>query len=268
MTPPRLHVLTASRTDYAVILRRGPARSVATIGWHRSEDTFELGQWLHGRIYEHRSDLSPDGRHMIYFAGSSRSIRTGSWHTVVSRAPWLHAIAFLPQEWTWHGGGAFTETGEVFLNGGGTLPGTPDGLRQAAPDAFPHGTDGFHMGALYAAMQARRGWVHAGGERYDIRLTKSVASGWSLEATVALNRRNRALLSNAFALTGPHDARIDLPDWEWAEVWKDGVHFAAKGALFYAEIGDEGVLRNERLIRDFSDMKFERIRAPYDKGDP
>jgi cytochrome bd-type quinol oxidase subunit 2 len=27
-----------------------------------------VGQWLKGRIYERRSDLSPDGKHLIYFA--------------------------------------------------------------------------------------------------------------------------------------------------------------------------------------------------------
>jgi hypothetical protein len=66
--PARLHVLMASQVPKAVVIRRGPAKSVCTVGWDRRSDRFELGQWLRGRIYERRADLSPDGRHLIYFA--------------------------------------------------------------------------------------------------------------------------------------------------------------------------------------------------------
>ena len=49
---------------------------------------FALGQWLKGRIYERRSDLSPDGKYMIYFAmnGKWNSIAKWSW-TAISKAP-------------------------------------------------------------------------------------------------------------------------------------------------------------------------------------
>ena len=66
--PARLHVLLAGNSSQAVVIRRGPSKHVCVIGWDRSRDTFEEGQWLKGRIYERRCDLSPDGRHLIYFA--------------------------------------------------------------------------------------------------------------------------------------------------------------------------------------------------------
>ena len=69
--PARLHVLLAREAPYAVVIRRGPAKQVCTVGWDRSTDAFTLGQWFKGRIYERRSDLSPDGKHLIYFALSS-----------------------------------------------------------------------------------------------------------------------------------------------------------------------------------------------------
>jgi hypothetical protein len=59
--PARLHVLLARDSDNAVIIRRGPSRKTCVIGWERKSDTFRVGQWLHGRIYERRCDLSPDG---------------------------------------------------------------------------------------------------------------------------------------------------------------------------------------------------------------
>ena len=68
VVPPRLHVLTARDCAAALVLRRGPGRWVAAIGWDRDSAGISLGQWFHGRIYEHRCDLSPDGRHFISFA--------------------------------------------------------------------------------------------------------------------------------------------------------------------------------------------------------
>lgn len=66
--PARLHAILARRGAYAVVFRRGPSDKVAVVGWDRSNDTFTLGQWLRGRIYPLRCDLSPIGEHLIYFA--------------------------------------------------------------------------------------------------------------------------------------------------------------------------------------------------------
>ena len=66
--PARLHAILARRGANAVVFRRGPSDKVAVVGWDRSNDTFTLGQWLRGRIYPLRCDLSPSGKHLIYFA--------------------------------------------------------------------------------------------------------------------------------------------------------------------------------------------------------
>ena len=70
--PARLKVIVARSAPYAVIFRRGPNDRVCTIGWDLKTDTFSVGQWLKGRIYPHRADLSPDGKYMIYFAADFR----------------------------------------------------------------------------------------------------------------------------------------------------------------------------------------------------
>lgn len=64
--PPRLHVLLRKKT--AVVILRGRNKSVATFAWNLEDDSFALGQWFRGRIYEYRCDLSPDGKYLIYFA--------------------------------------------------------------------------------------------------------------------------------------------------------------------------------------------------------
>ncbi len=259
MTAPRLHVIPAIACDKALILRRGPTDQVASILWDRATGEFQLGQWFRGRIYEHRSDLSPDGRHMITFAG--KGVR---WWTAISRAPWLTALTFLPQDSTWHGGGAFTPDGRIWLNGGGDIPGgAPDGLQQADPSAYPHGTDGFHMGGLFAAMMQKRGWRHDGGERYEARLSKPLAAGWRLELGFEVGRRNRSIISNRYALLDAEGRPAPgAEDWEWAEPWRDGVQFAARGGLHFAPLTNQG-LGTPTLIRDFGDMTFEPRQAPY-----
>lgn len=70
--PARLHVLLARDTKVGLVIRRGPAKSVCTVLWNRERDTFKLGQWMRGRIYERRCDLSPDGTRFIYFAMNGR----------------------------------------------------------------------------------------------------------------------------------------------------------------------------------------------------
>ena len=79
------------------------------------------GQWFHGRIYERRCDLSPDGSLLICFASkfSGRTLRddeyTYAW-TAISRPPWLTALALWPKGDCWHGGGLFKTGREVWLD--------------------------------------------------------------------------------------------------------------------------------------------------------
>ena len=155
MTAPRLHVLTALASSNAVVLRRGPSDQVASLGWDRQTGAVVLGQWLAGRIYEYRCDMSPDGRHVVYFATQQgRPHGPVAW-TAVSRAPWLRAIHFVPQDSTWGGGGAFTADGAQWTGriGDATLA---DGLRLAPPTAFPHSTDGVSQGDTYGAKLVLR----------------------------------------------------------------------------------------------------------------
>src|ERR1700735_2789719 len=62
--PARLHVILARRAELGIVVRRGPAKSICTLLWDRRTDTFCMGQWLRGRIYGRRCDLSPDGRYL------------------------------------------------------------------------------------------------------------------------------------------------------------------------------------------------------------
>ena len=112
--PARLYCLLAREARSGVIFRRGPTRHVLLIKWNLDGDTFEFGQWLKGRIYERRCDLSPSGDRLIYFAATYKEPLM-SW-TALSKPPWLTAIALWPKGDGWNGGGFFNTDTDLVLN--------------------------------------------------------------------------------------------------------------------------------------------------------
>ena len=112
--PARLYCLLAREARSGVIFRRGPTRHVLLIKWNLDGDTFEFGQWLKGRIYERRCDLSPSGDKLIYFAATYKEPLM-SW-TALSKPPWLTAIALWPKGDGWNGGGFFNTDTDLVLN--------------------------------------------------------------------------------------------------------------------------------------------------------
>jgi hypothetical protein len=86
---------------------------VEVIKWDTAEDSFEHGQWFHGRIYAERCGLSPNGRLFVYFARRYGRVDEDQGYeqtfTAVSRPPFLTALAMWPQGDTWGGGGRFID---------------------------------------------------------------------------------------------------------------------------------------------------------------
>lgn len=80
-----LYALVARARRRAVVFRWGPGKLVRLPLWELGSDTLLGGQWLKGRIYERRCDLSPDGDLLAYFAATHRA-PYGTW-TAVSRPP-------------------------------------------------------------------------------------------------------------------------------------------------------------------------------------
>jgi hypothetical protein len=87
---------------------------VLLVRWDLATDSFEAGQWLNGRVYERRCDLSPSGDRFIYFAANHRP-PLGTW-TAVSRPPYFTALAVWPKGDAWGGGGLFASENKILLN--------------------------------------------------------------------------------------------------------------------------------------------------------
>lgn len=119
--PCRAFGILARDAPLAVILRRGPSDWAQLIRWQTSSDHLEYGQWMKGRIYERRCDLSPDGNLFLYFARkkNQKTINdedyTYAW-TAISRPPYFTALALWPKGNSWNGGGVFDDNTTIRLN--------------------------------------------------------------------------------------------------------------------------------------------------------
>lgn len=275
--PARIHVLLARDAPYSVIIRRGPSKQVCTVGWNLENDTFSMGQWLKGRIYPLRSDLSPDGKHLIYFAADfGDAIR--SW-TAISQAPYLKATGFWPKGDAWHGGGLWIDDRNYWLN------------------------DGYHPSDLQIRLRKSRrppelirsatypNFENYGGEDPGVYFLRLQRDGWKMLDSKAVGRHHQITqferrLDNGWTLRKFFHATLDHPvgkgcyfdehelehrktgekiegaNWEWAEWSRNRLIWAQNGKLFAARLGDDGIFA-EKMLRDFNEMEFEPIAAPY-----
>lgn len=272
--PARLHVLIARESRTAVVLRRGPSNLVCSVGWNLADDSFHLGQWLKGRIYERRSDLSPDGRHMIYFA-KRRSGPTHAW-TAISRAPYLKAVTLWFKSDSWDGGGLFTSNSSYWFNE------NPDnGLHRFEFDNSHLQIDPYFPGIKridpYIARIQRDGWKLKGVERAEglhviLTFDKPIDERWTLRKLLHgkvtgrprnKDHRNRGTSFDEHLLIDGHDkGPLDMPGWEWAEVDGQRLLWAEDGKLFSAQISGKG-LTSIRELYDFNPMGFEPVEATY-----
>ena len=271
--PARLHAILAREAPVGLVLRRGPANALCSLLWDRRSDRFELGQWVRARIYERRADISPDGRHWIYFARNSRwSSETRGSYTAVARVPWMKAIVLLGKGDCWQGGGLFTSDSRYWVNGGCCHFPIRDSSEVELDQKFsPTQSYGGECPGVYYLRLQREGWL----------LRDRLSAGVSGEFTVfeKFAPSHWILRKYAHSEVGPppgrgchwdeHELehreshrRIQLPKWEWADVDGETVVWAENGCLHRASLGGEG-LAEVRVLFDFNGMKFEACPAPY-----
>jgi len=272
--PPRLHILLARNATTALVIRRGPSKQVATFQWDRNGDRFTLGQWLKGRIYERRSDLSPDGKHLLYFAmnGQWDTESLGAW-SAVSRAPYLKAINFYPKGDCWEGGGLFLDNKSFWLNDRyyRKLPGQRESKAITRKENYwpEQRYNSEDTGVYYVRLQ-RDGWalVDQSGYKLDATATfdKRMSNGWTLRK-IAHEQigapPGKGCYWDEHVLVDSKGKTTRHSDWEWAELDGKRLVWCANGRLFSAACGNKSRLGESKLLHDFSSYKFEAIQAPY-----
>ena len=268
--PPRIHVLLARESPMAVVIRRGPSKQTAVLGWDRRTDEFEIGQWLKGRIYHYRCDISPDGKHWIYFA-----IKGETW-TVVAETPWLKALDFYPKGDAWEGGGLFVSNTSYWLYDRHFTQ-TPKQRKTSrlkvltGEGPYPSVIGNSECLGIYFRRLLRDGWVGSDKPKADKRLDrfafqKPLNANWALVKFVyatlqhgegkGVYHENHALLNNETGEVLPYE------DWEWADVDGKRLVWAEKGFIRCATMTQQG-LGVPRDLFDSNALTFQAIKAPY-----
>jgi len=239
-------VLLASDAPVGVIFRRGPSKLVRSILWNRDTDKFTPGQWFKGKIYPDRSDVSPDGRHMIYFAmgGVAWAIpKTGGTWTAISQVPSLTALAIWPQGDTRGGGGIFASNSSYWLDTYREPLRDDTKLKRVSTKPAP-------------SRMERDGWLQKETGRKTkvfVVFEKPLAKGWTL-------RLKQNFLKDRYELEQrEHALRLEFPTWEWEEWDRKRLVWAERGRVCTATLGTEG-LGSARTLCEFNPMIAPRAR--------
>jgi hypothetical protein len=145
--PPRIDCIPAIQAPVVAVFRRGPSNWAHIGRWDLAAGRYEPGAWLGGRIFPRRSDLSPDGQYLCYFAHKPSSTwEHGEAYVALSKLPWLTALHAFAACGTWTRGYFFAEDGSRDNLQMEALP-IPYGLRSIPVVQF--------------ANERRRGWIEA-----------------------------------------------------------------------------------------------------------
>ncbi len=285
-----LHVLLATESPSALLIKRGPGRCSGTIGWDRRTDRFEVGQWMKKRLDYYAADLSPDGDYFVSYVNTQRWGEEHSVYLAVSRAPWLKALMFWSTDsWTKGPG-----TGMFFRDVDGVvkLLATEEkphwdhlGMPVVAklPDQPPWST--MVRGRYLWLRLQRDGWTAAPsawekcpvadsdktrrGEVNPPRMVfeKPLPHGWKLrqaEGDWHSRQHNQPSGFMTFDLVTPDGKVLRQTDWEWAEfdAVRNRLVWTADCILYAAGITPDGP-RTANLLLDTRGMGFEPREAPY-----
>ena len=276
--PCRLYIILARKAPTAVIFRRGPSKRVQLIHWDTATDTFTAGQWFHGRIYERRCDLSPDGKLLIYFAQKINRHTTDdteytyAW-TAISQPPFLTALALWPKGDCWDGGGLFMANHHLWLN---HPPGRTKSHKSHKPQGLTishnEGTLGEDEPILHRRLE-RDGWRQSQPIKVDYTRTnagfithapgirrKHNPHGWQkLTVTSTLSGFE---MHEDFSVRYAEGKDLPLDGAEWADWDQRGrLVFAREGKIFALTAEAIGESMPQELA-DFNGNQPEPMEAP------
>jgi hypothetical protein len=262
----KLYCILARSADTAVIFRRGPSKQVRLIKWDLKAHTFELGQWFKGRIYERKSDLSPDGRKLVYFAAKHKGALP-TW-IAVSTPPFLTAHVLWRTLGTYNDLSMFGTDRDLALatyRGDSSIE--PDiGFQVPSQLQVRHKPwpGYFHKLADHDRL-VRDGWsVTSGDPLYRgewtevITYNKAITDG---TRSVRLQMVANAYQNVTYALHQQDGSLVDLSA-DWADVRGKTVFLSRGGKLLSIRVMDNGQHGPDIVLADFTKMTFEGIEAP------
>ncbi len=273
----RLWVILATEAHKGVIFRRGPSRWVQLILWDTDTDTFTTGQWFRGRVYAERSDLSPDGSKLVYFAAkqgmnlAKNPTYKDTW-TAISRPPYFTALALWPHGGTYGGGGIFVDNRTVALRG--WLDPHPD---HVPPRRLRVKTASDLFVAPYRWRMQQNGWqalseatsFMSNGNRFYgnepvIEYQKDSAAG-RYHLIMRDEGYNFLQYGDPHMITYSLHRKADGKAYLLSDTWADWDHrhrlvYAEQGKLFVGTVDGEDLASS--LLIDFNPNKPEAVPPP------
>lgn len=257
----RIFGYVAAEKRIAVVLRRGPSKMVEMLRWDLCTDTLERGQWLKGRVYDERCNLSPDGALFVYFAASF--VGAIPTYTAISRPPYFTALALWKEVGTWGGGGRFTSPTTVRMNGN---YGPPD--IGAFPPHYSMGEwSAISKDAPFPRESYPARWLSVDKEFKMSIKAHPVIHGTRLERLADIGYApGEAFVRYEYSISAGRDSR-NLGQLDWAEWDLNGDLLFAKDGCLWRERewrGGEFWKTTSRpvLVADLRPHKFSAKRAP------
>jgi hypothetical protein len=282
-----LYFIVAREAPMAVVFRRGPSYRVELLTWDLLSDELTPGQWLKGRIYERRSDLSPKGDLLVYFAAKweAPDLSEGSW-TAVSRPPYLTALAlWFNGDMIW-GGGLFDSAQQLRLDVGARGPSgdfkLPPWMQvNLLDEQIPHD----QHDPIEDIRLRRDGWQRLGdrgpdrlrstgepagpGRVHPLPYRKQVGpkhSRMTLEiATDVVRRAGRTKYATRFRVLDDEREIRSIGPADWADIGPNGdILLAREGRLFRLRGDSPSSLQDGEFheVADLRGHRFEERIAP------
>ena len=268
--PMKLHVLLAREAGRALVIRQGPSAQTCVFSWNRETNQFQIAHWFKGRIYERRSDMSPDGRYWIYFAmnGKWQSETSGAW-TTVAPCPQLKAISLYAKGNCWNGGGLFLNNRSFWLNDGlGHVPLFESDRVHRNSHYHPPNHYGRECPHVYYNRLQRDGWrlveqTPLQGTSARVVFDRSASENWILHKICfeeVSHSNNRGNFYDTHQLIHDGDV-VEKPDWEWADCIDGRILYCAHGCLFQQRFLPDNSPGKPELLHDFNSYSFKRRMA-------
>lgn len=262
--PARVTGIVAARAPVCVLFRRGPSKQVLQLLWHLKNDRIEVGQWLKHRVYDDRSGVSPDGKHLIYFAGHhGPDAVTGGTYVAISKPPFFTAQILFPVGHTWSGYCGFVDDRRYWLDttGPGEVKGGPYGqIKGLQRVPVPVSSPGTASPGGWREVAREVSDDHRWARTWRISLEAEVARGWvlcrALTHSVTERGPNGEISWMRHSLRGP-EGEVPL-NTGWADVWRGEVLFADAGRVLRMQPGAPA-----REVADLNPMTFRTKPAPY-----
>ena len=268
-SPCRLFVYLARQAPIGVVLRRGPSDWARLSVWHTDSDIFEHGQWIRGRVYERRSDLSADGSLFTAFvrqSGSQPAEPTADSWVAISRPPFFAALAVWFIGGTYHAGAFFPQRDSVWHGLEDPSPDVgrlPEWLRTTSSRDIPYteNTNESTNLTVHFNRLLRDGW-----QKQESSLHSATWERGHPTKSLCLSMRQRFEGFDRYG--GPYVVEYSVRDADGVELqlgeatWADWDH---RGRLVLARHGrlvssDEGI--GFRQLEEFNDQVPDPQPAP------